>query len=288
MHEANERIHAPRVSDESRAGMGTTMTAALVGEDEVTIAHVGDSRAYLLRDGEFERADRRPLARRGARRARASSPPRRPRSTRSARSSRARSGPRRTSSRHADLAARDGDVFLLCSDGLTTMVDERTIAEIAARRARSLEDAGDALIDAANDAGGRDNITVILVPRRGRRGAERDGDVGGDRRAAHGRARRASRPPPRARTALDAADASDGRPPRDRASTRAPLAPTRPGAATRARRAPPPARRRRAGRRSRSSASSSSRSARRPRRAAAVYFIGADDQGFVTVYRGVP
>src|SRR3712207_9473243 len=60
------------------------------------------------------------------------------------------------------LRGRDGDVFLLCSDGLTTMVKEPLIAETL-RTAAFLEDAGERLIDAANDAGGRDNITVILV-----------------------------------------------------------------------------------------------------------------------------
>ena len=58
VHAANERIHELSVSDERRAGMGTTMTAALVGEDEITLAHVGDSRAYLFRDGELTKLTR--------------------------------------------------------------------------------------------------------------------------------------------------------------------------------------------------------------------------------------
>jgi len=58
--------------------------------------------------------------------------------------------------------ARDGDVFLLCSDGLTTMVDARTISEIVQRNRAQLHDATHALIKAANDRGGDDNITAVL------------------------------------------------------------------------------------------------------------------------------
>ena len=53
--EANARIHELSRADDQRAGMGTTLTAAYVGEDELTVAHVGDSRALPLRDGELER-----------------------------------------------------------------------------------------------------------------------------------------------------------------------------------------------------------------------------------------
>jgi PPM family protein phosphatase len=55
---ANRRIHDRSRSDEQYAGMGTTVTAAYVGESEVTVAHVGDSRAYLWRDGELTRLTR--------------------------------------------------------------------------------------------------------------------------------------------------------------------------------------------------------------------------------------
>ena len=55
MREANARIHHLAQSDADRAGMGTTVTAAVVGDDAVSVAHVGDSRAYRIRDGELER-----------------------------------------------------------------------------------------------------------------------------------------------------------------------------------------------------------------------------------------
>ena len=162
VQQANERIHEMSRSDQSRAGMGTTLTVLLVGGDEVTIGHVGDSRAYRLRDGTLERlTDDHSLVEELRRQGRlteqeADEHPQRSIITRAL-------GPEG----HVDvdtltLRARDGDVFLLCSDGLTTMLKEAYIAETLGA-APSLRDAGERLIDAANDAGGRDNITVILV-----------------------------------------------------------------------------------------------------------------------------
>jgi protein phosphatase len=161
VHEANGRIHELSVSDERRAGMGTTMTAALVGEREVTLAHVGDSRAYLFRDGALTRLTRdhslvEELVQQGKLTPEeASTHPQRSVITRAV-------GPESRVQVDTQTArARDGDLFLICSDGLTTMIEEAHIAEILAG-APSLPDAGHQLIDAANDAGGRDNITVVL------------------------------------------------------------------------------------------------------------------------------
>jgi protein phosphatase len=159
---ANERIHALSRSDEARAGMGTTMTVVLVGEDDVTVAHVGDSRAYRLRDGALERlTDDHSLVEEYVRQGRLT--------PEEAREHPQRSIITRALGPEADVEvdthtwpARGGDVLLICSDGLTTMVGEDAIAA-ELRTARSLEDAGHALVDAANAAGGRDNITVVLV-----------------------------------------------------------------------------------------------------------------------------
>jgi protein phosphatase len=161
VREANEQIHALSRTDAQRAGMGTTLTAAYVGEDEVAIAHVGDSRAYLLRDGRLERlTDDHSLVEELVRQGRltaeeAEDHPQRSIITRAL-------GPepdvqvdRRTQ------PARAGDVYLLCSDGLTSMVPEERVAEIL-MQAPNLTSAGHALIDAANAAGGKDNITVVL------------------------------------------------------------------------------------------------------------------------------
>jgi PPM family protein phosphatase len=159
--DANQRIFEVSQSDHAMTGMGTTLTAAYVDGGDVAFVHVGDSRAYLLRDGELTRLTRDhtlvdELVRRGKlTEEEAAEHPQRSIITRAL-------GP------EPDVEvdtftqpARDGDVVLLCSDGLTSMVPEGDVAEIL-RGARSLRDAGRALVAAANDAGGRDNITVVL------------------------------------------------------------------------------------------------------------------------------
>jgi protein phosphatase len=157
---ANERIHQLAQSDSSRAGMGTTLTAALVEGDEVSIAHVGDSRAYVFRDGRLELlTNDHSLVEELRREGRltdeqAEDHPQRSIITRAL-------GPE--SEVEVDtmtFRARDGDVFLLCSDGLTTMVKEPRIAEVLAAT-DGLDAAVSRLVREANDAGGRDNITVV-------------------------------------------------------------------------------------------------------------------------------
>jgi serine/threonine protein phosphatase PrpC len=159
---ANRKIHELSQEDESHSGMGTTLTAVRVGEQEVTIGHVGDSRIYLLRDGELERLTSdhslvEQLVREGKLTPeQAEVHPQRSIITRAL-------GPEpEVEVETLTYPARDGDVYLLCSDGLTSMVPEEEVAAILRRRS-SLEQAARELVDAANRAGGRDNITVILV-----------------------------------------------------------------------------------------------------------------------------
>ncbi len=161
IQEANRRIHDRSRSDEQAAGMGTTCTAAYVGESEVTIAHVGDSRAYLWRDGELTRLTRdhslvgELVARGKLTEEQAEAHPQRSVITRAL-------GPEREVQVDVEsFAARDGDVYLLCSDGLTSMIHEPGVRPVLERMSE-LDRAGRELIAAANDAGGRDNITVIL------------------------------------------------------------------------------------------------------------------------------
>ncbi len=161
-HAANTRIHELSQSDAEHAGMGTTLTAVYVGAEEVAIAHVGDSRAYCLRDGELLRlTDDHSLVDELIREGRltpeeAEEHPQRSIITRAL-------GPEETVEVDTrSFRGRAGDVYLLCSDGLTSMVPEARVAEIL-RSQPQLREAGEALIAEANRAGGRDNITVILL-----------------------------------------------------------------------------------------------------------------------------
>jgi protein phosphatase len=159
---ANREIHELARADPSRAGMGTTITAAIVDaeREEVCIGHVGDSRAYRLRAGQLERLTRdhslvEEMRRKGQiTDAQAQDHPQRSIITRAL-------GPEPEVEVDVQTVPADaGDIFLLCSDGLTTMIDEARIGEALAS-AGSMADAVRDLVDDANRAGGRDNITAL-------------------------------------------------------------------------------------------------------------------------------
>jgi protein phosphatase len=159
--EANARVHELSTTDREMQGMGTTTTAVYVGEEEVALAHVGDSRAYLLRDGELDRLTNdhtlvEELLRQGRiTEQEAEHHPQRSIVTRSV-------GPEpEVQVDRLTLRGRDGDLFLVCSDGLTSMISEAAVGDIL-RTSPSLREAAHALVQAANDAGGRDNISVVL------------------------------------------------------------------------------------------------------------------------------
>jgi PPM family protein phosphatase len=161
VRDANRRIYDLAVADESRRGMGTTLTLAKVHDNEVSLAHVGDSRAYRMRDGELSQLTRdhslvAELERSGQITAEAAEHhPQRSIITRAL-------GPEPDVEVDTyTLAGRAGDLFLICSDGLTSMISDDEVASILGS-ARSLDEAADALVLAANQSGGKDNITVIL------------------------------------------------------------------------------------------------------------------------------
>jgi len=161
VQEANGRIHELSRTDRERAGMGTTITAALLDGDRVAIAHVGDSRAYAWRDGELTQLTRDhslvdELVRTGRlTEEEAADHPQRSIITRAL-------GPEAgVEVDTLSYPARAGDLLMLCSDGLTSMVAPGEIATILGEAA-NLREAGRRLVAAANAAGGRDNITVVL------------------------------------------------------------------------------------------------------------------------------
>lgn len=158
---ANARVYELSTTDREMQGMGTTTTALYVGEEEIALAHVGDSRAYLLRDGELERLTNdhtlvEELLRQGRiTEEEAEHHPQRSIVTRSV-------GPEpEVQVDRLTLRGRGGDLFLVCSDGLTSMISEAAVGDIL-RASPSLREAAHALVQAANDAGGRDNISVVL------------------------------------------------------------------------------------------------------------------------------
>lgn len=165
----NGVVLAEAAADPNLAGMGTTVVLALVAGHSVHLAHLGDSRAYLLRQGGLRRltedhslatalvrggvldadqAGRHPFARHLTQAVGLADVP-------------------EPAVRRLDLVA--GDRLLLCSDGVSTMLADDRIAAILGRHARP-KAACRALVDAANDAGGRDNISAVVVDvPRGRR-----------------------------------------------------------------------------------------------------------------------
>ena len=160
---ANRRVlEATRESAEYE-GMATTVAAVLVDDDTAHLAHVGDRRLYLLSGGEFslltsdhswvnEQIQSGVI------------------SAEQARSHPLRNVVTRALGGRADLAVdvqsrrmSRGDVLLLCSDGLTTMIGDEEIARILGEVEGDVARAASALVEAANERGGEDNITVILL-----------------------------------------------------------------------------------------------------------------------------
>jgi serine/threonine protein phosphatase PrpC len=274
---ANRRIYELAQQDESRRGMGTTLTAAMVTGHEVSIGHVGDSRAYRLRGDRLEQLTRDhslvgELERRGELTPEeAEQHPQKSIITRAL-------GPEPDVDvdTYTDTG-RDGDVYLLCSDGLTGMVAEGELADII-RQAPSLKQAADQLVRTANQSGGRDNITVVLF----RLGA--DAAEGADEDTLSGRETVAGG------LSVDEVNAAAA------AQTTATRSPQAPASAPHPR-SPPPRRR---------AAEVAPRRRRRLARAVValvllvgvaaglyaggrqLYFVGTDDSGLVTLYRGVP
>jgi len=163
IQEANRRVHERAQTDAATSGMGTTITVAIVENDgSVTFGHVGDSRAYLLRGNTLgQLTDDHSLVAELVRRGELSPQAAEVHPQRSVITRALGTDP------DVDVDAftvetKPGDIFLICSDGLSDMVDGVDIERILRAERADLDAAARALVQAANRAGGEDNITAIL------------------------------------------------------------------------------------------------------------------------------
>lgn len=161
IQEANRRVYQRASEDDSASGMGTTMTVALAEDGRVVIGHVGDSRAYLVRDGALEQlTDDHSLVAELVRDGKISQEEAEIHPQRSV-ITRVLGTEPNVDVDSFTVEAREGDVFLLATDGLTSMVGDETIRDIVERHRGDLETAARELVRAANQGGGDDNITVV-------------------------------------------------------------------------------------------------------------------------------
>ncbi len=158
----NRAIFEAARSDPSCSGMGTTLLAAVFQPQRLVLGHVGDSRAYRWRRGEFTQLTRDHSLLQEQLDAGLITPRQAAVSLHRNLVTRALGVQDSVCIEVQALAVEPGDCYLLCSDGLSDMVDDPSIAAILGRRG-PLADMARALVDCANDRGGRDNIAVVLV-----------------------------------------------------------------------------------------------------------------------------
>jgi len=162
--EANRRIWERAIADPATAGMGTTVTAALVDGDSGTVAigQVGDSRAYLLRDGTLSQltTDHSLVAELVS--SGVLTPEEAERHPQRSAITRALGTEPTVEVEVFTIAGRTGDVFLICSDGVSVMLSDEQILAALESAEREPVAAAEALVAAANARGGEDNITVVL------------------------------------------------------------------------------------------------------------------------------
>jgi protein phosphatase len=305
--DANRRIYEISRSEHELAGMGTTLTAVYLGDADLAIAHVGDSRAYLFRGGALSRLTHdhslvEALVRAGK-----------------LTEEQAAEHPQRSIITRAlgvdpevevdtwTYPARGGDVVLLCSDGLTSMISEERITAILSEES-DLDRSGERLIEEANEAGGRDNITVVLF-----RLEDAGGESAGDAPTVVGLKPGTT---PDGEQAATAAGDSAGDRAGDRSATRPSISRssgatmTAPPPTAGAQRTRPPRLARTQGRSTRPPGGARPRRSRRLAKPVAalaavvivlfliggggylasrqLFFVGTNSQGIVTVYRGFP
>jgi protein phosphatase len=163
VEEANERVYKLANQHGKLQGMGCTVVSIIAEPNEVVIAHVGDSRAYLLhKDGLYQLTEDHSFVNLLKKHGQITE-------------EEARTHPKRNMIVRAvgtsesvevdliDTPWRQGDIFLLCSDGLTSMVSDREIGLVLSSSRMNLEEKADRLVEMALEAGGTDNISLILL-----------------------------------------------------------------------------------------------------------------------------
>jgi len=159
---ANLRIHEAAQRDTNKKGMGTTIVSALFLDDRIVVGHVGDSRVYRIRETEIQQVTEDHsliqdyIKMKRMTQEEAASWPHKNVIVRAL-------GMKETVQVDVHTeTARLGDLFILCSDGLSSMIADERILDITTHE-HDLDQCAEALIAAANEAGGKDNITVVLA-----------------------------------------------------------------------------------------------------------------------------
>ncbi|TFW08750.1 Stp1/IreP family PP2C-type Ser/Thr phosphatase [Oxalobacteraceae bacterium OM1] len=160
---ANDAVYAAAQSEAAYNGMGTTLVVAAFEKDRVMLAHIGDSRAYRLRAGRLDQLTRDHSVLQEQLDAGIMTPEDARLSVHRNLVTRALGVVPEVEADLVEYETMPGDVYLLCSDGLSDMLDDEDIAVILAEEGCSLTAIGEALIAAANEAGGRDNVSVVLA-----------------------------------------------------------------------------------------------------------------------------
>lgn len=163
---ANRAIFDAANANPQYAGMGTTLVVGVFRERRLLLGHVGDSRGYRLRNGRLQQLTRDHSLLQEQVDAGLLTPEQAAQSTNRNLVTRA-VGVEDTVLLETVLHdVQAGDLYLLCSDGLSDMIDDEAITQLI-QGADALDEAAGALVDAANDAGGKDNISVVLARVRG-------------------------------------------------------------------------------------------------------------------------
>ncbi|MCQ2543017.1 MAG: Stp1/IreP family PP2C-type Ser/Thr phosphatase [Lachnospiraceae bacterium] len=160
--EANSRVRRKAMEDSNMIGMGTTLVLATIEDNILTVANVGDSRLYVMSDDGIRQITRdhslveEMIRMGGIDRNSARNHPDKNIITRAIGAS------SNVNVDFFEVELKDGDVIFMCSDGLSNMIEDDDIYEIT-QNADDLEDAATKLVDTANENGGKDNISVVLV-----------------------------------------------------------------------------------------------------------------------------